>query len=109
MRITVLAVPGCPNTPLAVERVAEALAGRPARVELVEVHDQEQATRLGMNGSPTILMNGADPFATDGSVPSLSCRLYRDTDGTVSGAPSLAALTQVIEGGLGRPEARDSG
>lgn len=66
MRITVLTVPGCPNAPLAMERVAAALAARRAEVELVEVHDQAQAAEYGMNGSPTILLDGVDPFAPQG-------------------------------------------
>ncbi|WP_405982403.1 thioredoxin family protein [Streptomyces sp. NBC_00158] len=99
MRITVLTVPGCPNAPLAMERVAAALAARRAEVELVEVHDQAQAAEYGMNGSPTILLDGVDPFAPQGVVPSVSCRLYRHADGTVSGAPSVAALREALDCG----------
>ncbi|MFD5514144.1 alkylmercury lyase family protein [Streptomyces sp. NPDC127051] len=104
MRITVLTVPECPNAPLAVERVTAALAGRAAKVELVEVHGQEQAAAHGMTGSPTILLDGLDPFAPAGAVPSVSCRLYRDADGTVSGAPSVAALREALTG-AGRADA----
>ncbi|MFE7113156.1 organomercurial lyase [Streptomyces sp. NPDC057575] len=109
MRITVLTVPECPNAPLAVERVTAALAGRDAEVEMVEVRDQEQAAAYGMNGSPTVLLDGVDPFALEGAAPSVSCRLYRDADGTVSGAPSVAALRMVLDGGTGRAEAASSG
>jgi hypothetical protein len=105
MRITVLTVPGCPNAALAVERATAALAGQTAHVELVEVDDQAQAARLGMNGSPTILVDGVDPFATEGTAASLSCRLYRAPDGRVSGAPSQAALRRAFECGAARPEA----
>ncbi|MFJ6621584.1 alkylmercury lyase family protein [Kitasatospora sp. NPDC091335] len=44
-------------------------------MELVEVADEAEATRLGMCGSPTILIDGTDPFPPPGAVPSLSCRL----------------------------------
>lgn len=104
MRITVLTVPACPNAPLAMERVTAALAGRAAEVELIEVDDQAQAAHLGMNGSPTILVDGVDPFATEGTMPSLSCRLYRESGGQVSGAPSQAALSSAFEHSLTRPE-----
>lgn len=97
MRITVLAVPECPNATLAMARVTAALAGRPADVELVEIHDEDEAAERGMTGSPTILVDGVDPFAQAGSVPSLSCRLYRDADGTVAGVPSPAALRAALE------------
>ncbi|MEU8834893.1 organomercurial lyase [Streptomyces sp900116325] len=105
MRITVLTVPGCPNAPLAMERVNAVLAGRAAEVELVEVHDQAQAAEYGMNGSPTILLDGIDPFAPEGAAPSVSCRLYRDADGAMAGAPSVAALREVLAGSTGRPPA----
>ncbi|MEU0632802.1 alkylmercury lyase family protein [Streptomyces sp. NPDC005989] len=98
MRITVLTVPECPNAALAMERVAAALAGRAAEVELVEIHDQQQATDLGMHGSPTILLDGVDPFAPAGAVASVSCRLYRDADGTPTGAPSVTALREAFSG-----------
>ena len=100
MRITVLTVPGCPNAPLAMERVTAALAGRPAQVELVEVGEQAEAVRLGMHGSPTILVDGVDPFATPGTAPSVSCRLYREPGGAASGAPSQAALSRAFDQGL---------
>ncbi|MDA2803388.1 thioredoxin family protein [Nocardiopsis suaedae] len=96
MRITVLAVPECPHAGLALAQVDAALAGRPAQVELVEVSDLEQAAALGMTGSPTILIDGADPFAPDGAAPSVSCRLYRGADGTVSGAPGEAAVRRAV-------------
>ena len=34
-----------------------------------------------MYGSPTLLIDGVDPFAEPGQPPSMSCRLYRDDDG----------------------------
>ncbi|MFF1691253.1 MULTISPECIES: organomercurial lyase [unclassified Streptomyces] len=99
MRITVLTVPHCPNAPLAWERIAAALDGRPAQVELVEVRDEAEAARWGMTGSPTVLIDGADPFAVEGAAPSVSCRLYRGADGHTDGAPSAADLRRVLAGG----------
>jgi hypothetical protein len=96
MRITVLSVPDCPNASVAAERITAALAGRPAAVELVEVTGEAQAARLGMTGSPTILLDGVDPFATAGAVPSLSCRIYAGPGGTAGGAPSLPDLRAAI-------------
>jgi hypothetical protein len=49
-----------------------------------------------MHGSPTLLVDGADPFAAPGQVPSLSCRLYRDESGRAEGAPSVDALRRAI-------------
>jgi len=93
MRITVLAVPDCPNAPVAAGRITAALAGRSASVELVEVTGEAEAARLGMTGSPTILLDGVDPFTVAGAVPSVSCRIYRGPDGAANAAPSVQNLT----------------
>src|SRR5258708_5768179 len=96
MRITVLTVPDCPNGPVATGRITAALAGRPAAVQLVEVTGEAEAARLGMTGSPTILLDDVDPFAAAGAAPSVSCRIYRGPDGTADGAPSVQDLTAAL-------------
>ena len=50
-----------------------------------------------MRGSPTLLIDGVDPFAEPGQQPSLSCRLYRDDGGRIAPAPSVRQLRQAIE------------
>lgn len=96
MRITVLTVPECPNAPVVDNRLLRALHGREVHVDRIEVSDAGQAARLGMTGSPTVLIDGVDPFAVPGAPASLSCRLYRGPDGRVEGAPSLADLQRVL-------------
>ncbi|WP_028812531.1 hypothetical protein [Streptomyces flavidovirens] len=96
-RVTVLTVPDCPNAPLIRDRITKALQGRTVPVEWVEVHDADEAVRHGMTGSPTLLLDGTDPFAHDGvASPSLSCRLYRHADGTTDGAPAVDDLRQAL-------------
>jgi hypothetical protein len=97
MRITVLAVPDCPNAPVVQMRIAAALDGRSASVDLVEVTDQEQAARWGMTGSPTVLLDGVDPFAVPGATPSVSCRLYRGADGRAEGSPGMEDLRRALD------------
>ena len=62
--LTVLAVPDCPNAPVIQQRLAGLVAGRPdvtvTRRDITELAD---ATRWGMHGSPTLLVDGRDPFA----------------------------------------------
>ncbi|MFE7958745.1 alkylmercury lyase family protein [Streptomyces sp. NPDC057413] len=98
MRITVLTVPDCPNAPVVRERITAALDGRQAQVELIEVREEAQAARWGMTGSPTVLVEGVDPFAVAGAPASVSCRLYRDEEGRPGGAPSVEALRQAFTG-----------
>ena len=96
MRIDILYVTHCPNLAAARTRVQEAVqdAGVSAVVDEVEILTQEDAERFGMHGSPTILIDGHDPFRL-ADEPSLACRLYR-TAGAVEGAPTVADLVEVL-------------
>jgi hypothetical protein len=106
MRVMVLAVPDCPNAMLLEERLAQVLDGRrDVSVSRQVIEDEQEAARQGMHGSPTILVDGTDPFAEPGQSATVSCRLYRDSDGRVSGAPSASQLRQVI----GEPAAAAAG
>ena len=97
MRVEVLTVPDCPNGLVARRHLAEVVAGQPGvRVENRVVSTPEDAVRYGMHGSPTILIDGRDPFAEAGATASLSCRLYRDGDGRGQGAPSVGQLREAL-------------
>jgi hypothetical protein len=98
MELTVLAVPGCPNALVLERRLAVVLAGRPAvTVTRQVITDEAGAARWGMHGSPTLLVDGQDPFAEPGTAPALACRLYRDENGHLESAPTVAALSRVLE------------
>jgi hypothetical protein len=97
MELTLLTVPACPNATAFEEQLAAALAGHPGVVvHRREVRDEQAAAQAGMHGSPTLLINGVDPFAVPGQAPSLSCRLYRDAAGRPAPAPSAEALRQAL-------------
>jgi hypothetical protein len=98
MELTVLAVAGCPNAAVLEQRLAEALAGQPGvTVKRRVITDAAEAARWGMNGSPTLLVGGQDPFAGPGRGPAMACRLYRREDGRLDGAPAMEALRRVLE------------
>ncbi|HEU5421168.1 MAG TPA: alkylmercury lyase family protein [Streptosporangiaceae bacterium] len=102
LELSVLAVRDCPNCPVLLERLGPVLADYPdARVTRHVVTDEAEAVRLGMRGSPTLLVNGSDPFAAPGSQASLSCRVYRDESGQSQGAPSVAALRRAVRQAAG--------
>ena len=98
MDIDVLYVPECPNRMIVRDRLAEALeqAGLSgAIVREHEVRSGQEAERTGMRGSPTILIDGADPFAAPDQATSLSCRLYSG-DAGMGGAPSVEQLVEAL-------------
>ncbi len=97
MELVVLTVPNCPNAATFEERLAAALAVLPAAVVRRRVvSDEREAAEAGMHGSPTLLVNGTDPFAAPGQPPSLSCRLYRDASGSAGPLPSVQELQRVL-------------
>jgi hypothetical protein len=98
MHLTVLEVPGCPNAPVLQNRLEAVLEDWPGISVSHEVISEDgPAAMWGMHGSPTLLIDGVDPFAEPGQSPSMSCRLYRDENGQPSGAPSIGQLRQAIE------------
>ena len=97
MHLTILAVPDCPSAPVLEDRLKTVLNGRAGILVSREViSGEDEAARWGMQGSPTLLIDGADPFADPGQPSSMSCRLYRDEGGQISGAPSIGQLQQVL-------------
>jgi len=102
MHLTVLFEPGCPNAAVLADRLTTVLAGRAdVSVSHEVITDEGEAARRGMRGSPTLLIDGVDPFAEPGQQPGMSCRLYRTEDGQVSGAPSASRLREAIAQALG--------
>lgn len=99
MDVTFLSFDHCPNAELARDRLTEALTrvgADPTVVTHTTVETPEAAERLRFRGSPTVLVNGRDPFADDASPVGLSCRIYRTEAGT-EGAPSVDALVAALQ------------
>lgn len=98
MKILLQYFEGCPNWQLAQHRLTRAaneigLGG--AKIELQLVDSPEVAEQLGFRGSPTILIDGRDPFATEGTPIGFSCRVYQTEKGP-AGAPSEAQLRAAL-------------
>ena len=98
MDVQLLYFNGCPHWMVAEERLQSALAevGRSDQsVEHVLVETPEEAERLDFIGSPTILFDGKDPFATGTEQPALACRVFSTPDG-LAGSPTVQQLVQVL-------------
>lgn len=102
MQVTVQYFDSCPNWALADERVRSAMSqlGIPV-TELVHelVDTPEKAEALGFRGSPTILVNGRDPFANLAEPVGLSCRLFATPEG-LKGSPTVDQLMRAFESGI---------
>ena len=97
MDIELLYVPGCPHRSIARDHLDLALSSMrlSAVIREREVRSSDEATRLGMRGSPTILIDGMDPFADPREPAGLSCWLYRGEAG-LSGAPAVSQLVDAL-------------
>ena len=97
IEIDLLYVPDCPNRDVARGLLERALAwtGRPATIREREVRSLEEGERLGMRGSPTILIDGDDPFAGGAGAVGMACRLYQ-TDAGLRGVPTLPQLIEAL-------------
>lgn len=100
MKVQLLYFVGCPNWKETDARIRDALeiVGRgDLEVEHVLVSTPEHAEQMHFTGSPTILVNGKDPFAAGGDAVGLSCRLYATSSGP-AGAPPVEQLIDVLQG-----------
>ncbi|RJT75438.1 thioredoxin family protein [Arthrobacter cheniae] len=96
MNITLQYFDGCPNWMTADERLQLLATDHPDIVVRCQVVDTiEAAERAGFPGSPTILIDGIDPFGDASAPAALACRMYMTDDGP-AGAPSLAQLRNAI-------------
>ncbi len=98
MEITLQYFDGCPNWQLARDRLRQALrsTGRDdGAVTYEKMGRPEQAEQARFRGSPTILVDGRDPFADQDAAGGLSCRIFQ-TEAGAEGAPSVAQLARVF-------------
>jgi hypothetical protein len=89
--VEVLTVTDCPHRSLTLGRLRLALDRiglTGAAVTERVIDDPTEAIGAGMHGSPTVLIDGQDPFTASGTEASVSCRLFRTPTG-YDGAPSV--------------------
>lgn len=98
MKVTIQYFDGCPHWKVADERVRTVLRGIPRNdvdLELQLIDSPESAARVGFHGSPTILIDGRDPFASGDEPVGMTCRVFRTEDGA-QGAPTEAQLRRLF-------------
>jgi hypothetical protein len=98
LRVTLRYFDGCPHWRILYDRLRQVVREDGLiDVELVleQVETPEDAERLRFVGSPTILIEGRDPFAGTGEGFGLSCRVYETPDG-LAGSPTLDQLRATL-------------
>lgn len=83
---------------MADERLREVAEPLGIPIEYRLVTTSEEADRVSFRGSPTILIDGVDPFAVGDEPIGLSCRIYRTSDG-FAGSPTAGQIAAVLGSG----------
>lgn len=98
-RITLLYFDGCPHWRLAEQRLGWALAEIGESPDLIarqRITTQREAEEVGFRGSPTIQLNGRDPFEDEAGSIGIACRIYGNAAGR-EGAPTVSDLVHALE------------
>jgi len=99
MDVALLYFDDCPNWETT-EAYLRQLVGETPQLALrcQRVDTPEAAERFGFRGSPTVLVDGEDPFASADAPFGLTCRVYQTPEG-LAGSPTLAQLREVLTRG----------
>jgi len=100
MKLELLYFDDCPNWEVAAERLEAVATDRGLVVEYRVVSSAEEAEAAQFRGSPTVLVDGSDPFATRSEPFGLACRVYQTPDGP-AGSPTVQQLEAVIDASSG--------
>jgi hypothetical protein len=94
--VTLLYFDDCPNwedTARHLRHLADELGDIVVKHQLVD--SPEEAERTRFRGSPSVIVDGVDPFADPEAPVGLSCRIYQ-TPGGSAGSPTLDQLRAVL-------------
>lgn len=98
MNVTLLYFDDCPSWRVTDAHLRSLAAEHPGIVierRIVDTADDAEATRF--RGSPSIIVDGIDPFAEPDAPVGLACRIYQTPSGP-AGSPTLDQLRSVICG-----------
>ena len=97
MEITLQYFDGCPNWQVTDRRlktiVDEHALDATVSYQLIDTPDA--AAEYGFRGSPTVLIDGVDPFADPDAPVGLACRVYVTEDG-LAGSPTVEQLRPFV-------------
>lgn len=95
MRITLQYFDGCPNWKTTDAHLRRLIGQHDIEVDHELIDSIERADEAHFRGSPTVLIEGVDPFADEEAPVGLACRIYQTDEGP-SGSPTLRQLQDAI-------------
>lgn len=95
MDVTLLYFDDCPNWRTTDRILTDLSAELGFEITRRLVTTPGEAEELGFRGSPTVLIDGEDPFADPDSPTGLSCRIYHTPEG-MAGSPTAAMLRRAL-------------
>lgn len=95
MQVTLQYFDGCPHWRIADARLRALVAELGFELVHEVIATPQAAEAVGFRGSPTILVDGVDPFASGSEPIGLTCRLYHTPQGP-TGAPTRDQLRAVL-------------
>lgn len=93
--VTLLYFDGCPSWQTTDARLRSLADELGFTLRHQKVDTPEAAEQSNFRGSPTVLVDGQDLFATGDEPVGLACRVYQTPDGP-AGSPTLEQLRQVL-------------
>ena len=96
VRVTLQYFDGCPNW----KDTDRLLAQLGVAVDYQRIESPEEAVEHGFRGSPTVLVDGVDPFFDPDAQVGLACRVYASPEG-LSGKPPVVELERALAPGNG--------
>jgi hypothetical protein len=101
MKIELLYFDDCPAYRTSRQLLSEVLAEEhlSAKIEMIEIKNDADARRWKFAGSPTIRLDGVDPFPQAGTNYGLACRVYVTPAG-YRGWPTKAMLKSALHRAL---------
>lgn len=94
-RVELLYFEDCPNWQMTDEHLRNLAAEVGFEIEHRLIETPAGAEAVGFHGSPSILIDGKDPFEQGDEPVGLSCRIYQTPNGP-AGSPTLGQLRAAL-------------
>lgn len=96
MDVTLLYFDDCPNWQTTESFLTELRLEYGFALQRRQVATVLEAEQIGFRGSPTVLIDGLDPWAGPNAPVGMACRLHRSPDG-LTGSPTEEMLREALD------------